>query len=210
MTWLATASSEMAGRSTPLCHGGMLRWGSRDHFDEQVLAPHDLVPITEVTVGAKDGRECEFELHAVTLNAQGLGGKHALLEAQLCAKRVNLVFIQEAKERCGVCHTRQFLRLNTDAARHFGISIWISKAIGVFTANGKHHQATEDDIRVVYEAPRLLVLEIDVGGIRLALFGAHCPHSGQSAEALAFLQHLHQVLKPLRRSHLLVGGIDLK
>ena len=139
-------------------------------------------------------------LRAITLNAQGLGGKHALLEAQFREKQANVVFIQEAKDKYGVCHTKHFLKLNTDAARHFGISIWISRGLGIFSASDKAALVHEADVRIVYEAPRLLVIEVDMSGIKIALFGAHCPHSGQRTEAAAF-QKMYEVLRPLRRSH---------
>lgn len=84
-----------------------------------------------------------------------------------------------------------------------------SKTIGVLNAHGKHHRISEDDVRIVHDAPRLLVIEVDLGGIKLALFGAHCPHSGQRQDAADFLQNLYSMLRPLRRSHLVLGGIDL-
>eukprot|EP00439_Symbiodinium_sp_Y106_P026950 s6463_g3.t1 len=141
-------------------------------------------------------------LRAITLNAQGLGGKHALLEAQFREKQANVVFIQEAKDKYGVCHTKHFLKLNTDAARHFGISIWISRGLGIFSASDKAALVHEADVRIVYEAPRLLVIEVDMSGIKIALFGAHCPHSGQRTEAAAFqkMYEAKQALK-LRTRH---------
>ena len=42
-----------------------------------------------------------------------------------------------------------------------------SKTIGVLTAHGKHHRISEDDVRIVHDAPRLLVIEVDLGGIKL-------------------------------------------
>ena len=209
MSWLATACAAMGSLALPVQDGAALVWSSTPEFDQPALQPEDLIPTTTINLGRQQGQCCAFGLRAVTLNAQGLGGKHALIEAQLQHKQVHVVFIQEAKDKCGVCHTQHFLRLNTEAERHFGISIWINKALGVFTAEGKAIRVTEADIRIVYEAPRLLVVEIDVGGLRIVLFGGHCPHSGHRSEATMFLQTFYKILRPLRQVHLIVGGLDL-
>ena len=190
LSWIATACEASVTNSLPIQSGSAMVWAATDAAAPSALQPDDLVPTVEVATGTLDSQCCDFSLRAITLNAQGLGGKHALLEAQFSEHQANVVFIQEAKDKCGVCHTKHFLRLNTEAERHFGISIWISKRLGVFSANGKAALVHESDVRVVYETPRLLVLEVDVGGLKVALFGSSsdctkcCGHSGGRTSSL--------------------------
>ena len=58
--------------------------------------------------------------------------------------------LQETKTASGVCASQAFLRLGTDSERHWGVAVWISREIGLFTAQGKPVLVTENDIRVVY------------------------------------------------------------
>ena len=105
--------------------------------------PEQLVP----TVAASwDGdADVPFGLVAATLNAQGLAGKYQYYEEQLRALECNLLFVQETKAPASFCLSRSFLRMSTDAQKHWGVGIWISRTLGLLTLQGKPRLVQEAD-----------------------------------------------------------------
>ncbi|CAE7807945.1 unnamed protein product, partial [Symbiodinium necroappetens] len=55
----------------------------------------------------------------------------------------------------------------------------------------------------------LLIISVTIGNVKIIIFSAHCPHSGQREEARSFLQHLRRELRPHSSTALIIGGIDL-
>ena len=208
-SWIATSLARCLRDAMPFRGGSLLQWNPDHDFGCFELQPGQLVPTVEQYVGNATTAITSFDITAATLNVQGISGKHRYLESQFQQERCNLVLLQETKTASGVCASKAFLRLGTDSERHWGVAIWISREIGLFTTQGKPVLVTENDIRVASESPRLLVLEITVAGIRVVVFSGHCPHSGQRVEAQAYIQRLREILLSLKGAHLVIGGIDL-
>ncbi|CAE7335201.1 rbcL [Symbiodinium sp. CCMP2456] len=61
-------------------------------------------------------------------------------------------------------------------------------------------------ISIVREDERLLIVNVDVGGAKVALVSAHCPHAAKKQEAEAFLDILTGYLRDTLP--LVVIGID--
>ncbi|CAE7193839.1 ANKRD1 [Symbiodinium sp. CCMP2592] len=150
-----------------------------------------------------------FALKAVSLNAQSMKGKHKFYETQLLEQHCHLAFLQETKGKAGVCESRSFLRLSTEGLSHWGVDIWINKRLGLCTYEGRPLIVTEDDIEVIFESPRLLILSVDVGGRTFVLVSGHAPHSARMDEAKVFFEDLRQSIKLLAKASLIVMGLDI-
>ena len=209
LSWLATAYRPDANTALPLRGTFAMQWGSRQFATSSPLAPDELVPTQPILAGGIQGEDKRFELCAISLNVQGFGGQHKYIEDQLEPSQCNIVFFQETKTAESLCHSKAFLRLHTDAKKHWGTSIWISRTRGVCYCNGRPCHVRETDIHIVLESERLLILTLQVGELKITAFSAHCPHSGRRSEADKFLAQLHQALHPHRHSTIIVGGIDL-
>ena len=201
LTWLAPSVDK--SQREALQKAEALSW------DPFRLAPDQLVPTTTTYVGRDTTSTTTFEMVVASLNVQGLSGKHRYLEEQFEEAGCHVVCLQETKGSAGVCASGAFLRLGTASDRHWGVGIWISRTLGLFTTEGRQIQIVEPDIFVVKESPRLLILELTVAGLHIVVFSGHCPHSGNRAEAAEFVEALKKALYPLRNAHLVVDGIDL-
>ena len=62
---------------------------------------------------------------------------------------------------------------------------------------------------VLYEGPRLLVLLVTKGHIKIGLVSGHCPHATRHAERDAFLACIQPLLQRLKHVSLILGGVDL-
>ena len=208
-SWLSIAYSADGSRTLPLVGGQMLRWTQQTCFAPCSLAPSDLVPVHDTVIGNERQASTNFEVKAATVNIQGLQDRAPYLEAQFAERGLNVICLQEAKAPAGVCHSKLFMRLTTAPERHFGVSIWVSKQLGIASSRGKPILVQESDLQIRYESPRLLILTAEIAGLRFVLFSAHCPHAGQREAASAFLQTVEERLRPLKSSTLIIGGLDL-
>ncbi|CAE7582633.1 unnamed protein product [Symbiodinium sp. CCMP2592] len=209
-SWIPAALIDNGRKILPFSPDGhMLRWEGTPASSPCKLSPSDIVPICERTIGATPDSATDLAVRAATVNVQGVQDRAPYLEAQFDEQGLQVVFLQEAKTASGVCHTKLYMRLTTESHRHFGVSIWISKRLGIATLNGQPILVRESDLCIQAESERLLVIVATVADIQLALFSGHCPHSGQREEAAKFITGLQGVLGPLKRSSVLLGGIDL-
>ena len=135
----------------------MLRWTQQTCFAPCSLAPSDLVPVQDTAIGNERQASTNFEVKAATVNIQGLQDRAPYLEAQFAEQGFNVICLQETKAPAGVCHSKLFMRLTTAPERHFGVSIWISKQLGIATSRGKPILVQESDLQIRYESPRLLI-----------------------------------------------------
>ena len=90
-------------------------------------------------------RAAEIVITAVTLNAQGMQGKHKFYEAQLEEIGANVIMLQEVKQGSSCCLSRDYIRLTTDSCR--GVSVWISRQRGIANLAGKPLKITTADLR---------------------------------------------------------------
>ena len=110
--------------------------------------------------GMSDSQGVKMETKILTLNAQSLSGKRRNYEDQLGQLGCNIPYFQETTGQFGVCG-RRLLRLATDSAKHWGTAVWISKTRGVMLREGKPCVVQQEDVLVVHEPPRLLILAIN-------------------------------------------------
>ncbi|CAE7779518.1 unnamed protein product [Symbiodinium sp. CCMP2592] len=209
LSWIAPSLNPSQQDAIPFARGGTLQWEPDMPFKPFQLEVEHLVPTFTKQVGRQSSSMTQVECVAISLNVQGLRDKHRYLEDQFDMENCNLVFLQETKSPMGVCASQAYLRLGTDHQKHWGVGIWVSRTRGLFMSEGSPIHITEQDVYVVQESPRLLVLEITTAGIRFVLFAGHCPHTGQRAAAAQFITDLHDALYPLRGAHVILGGLDL-
>ena len=173
------------------------------------LDPAQLIPVSP-SLGVQRGSEAApASLLVATINIQSLRDKCKYIEDQLNDRGVNLVFFQETKIPGGTVTSQHYLRLHTDAQSHWGVAIWIHRRLGILTLGANPLKVEESDIAVLHESPRLLVLLITVGDIRIGALSGHCPHASRPVERDAFLTTLQPLLQRLKHVNLLVGGVDL-
>ncbi|CAE7763408.1 unnamed protein product [Symbiodinium sp. CCMP2456] len=206
-SWAATEVRNYQVPCLPL-NRSSIQWHPERQCGPAALRPEQLVP-TKPVIGGKEGSRGAFYLRAMTLNAQSLAGKHRFYEEQLDELQVNVAFFQETKGHEGFVKSAAFLRLSSEGQRHWGTAVWVSKTRGIFMLDGKPCPVDDANIRVVHDSPRLIILSVDVSGWKVVLVAGHCPHSGSQEEAELFMATCEQQLKPLRRSALLIGGLDL-
>ena len=203
--WLATSWHSAASGALPIQHGQWMQWSARQQTEGKGLAPYELVP----TAAILSSRAHEqFHSSAVSVNIQGLKGKHAYLESQLAWKRTQLVFIQETKDLDGTIMTKRFLRRASNAESHWGTAIWLNREHGAFDIGGKPVFVDEADVTTVASGPRLLLIMVQKVGMRIILFSGHIPHAAKDVERERFLADLGRVLKTLPTADVIIGGLD--
>ena len=204
--WMAT---ELMGRRTgalPVAEG-QLRWHERPD-EPSPLTPEELIP----TVGRAEGDMGHienYETKVATVNIQGLAGNYRYIEEQCDRKGLNMVFLQETKAPAGQCSSQLYLRLASEANRHWGVAIWLHRKLGALLINQRPQVVQEADVSIRHESDRLLAVMVHIEGKKLALVAAHCPHASLPRERQQFLTKLRNVLAELKNATLLVCGIDL-
>ena len=153
----------------PFHAGNALQWNEGTQDRAAPLEPEQLIPVHSQGFGNATTGATAVKLTAISLNVQGMRHKHKYIEAQLVERQCNVAFIQETKHNSGVCLSQHFLRLSTDCDVHFGVSIWVSRTLGIFLDEARDQacHVSEADVRVHFESPRLLILSIEVGGVKL-------------------------------------------
>ena len=208
LTWLGVIARNYKQGGLPIQPGYVFRWSVGGNAGPAALTPEQLIPIQHYGQDSPDGQQ-NFEIKVLSLNAQSLSGKHRYFEEQLDALNCNVALFQETKGLSSVIASKSFLRLATDGASHWGVAVWVSRKFGLLSLGGRARCIDEADIRIVCESPRLLILAIDLDGRKIVVYSGHCPHSAKGPEAKEFLARLRQHLAPLKRSTLIVGGLDL-
>ena len=205
LRWLAASWWYDGNGPLPIQHGQWMQWGMNQQTEGRQLAPAELVP-TVATLSSK----AHGTLHAaaVSLNIQGLKGKHAYLEAQLAWKETQIAFLQETKDADGTVRTKRFLRLASPSEAHWGTALWLSREHGAFDIDGTPVFVDEADVAIVANEPRLLLATIKKAGLCIVLLSGHVPHSARAAEREAYLGHLRKLLAALPTADLVIGGID--
>ncbi|CAE7677247.1 unnamed protein product [Symbiodinium sp. CCMP2456] len=205
LSWTAVTNWRQNPRALPLDVFGGFQWGPADQAEGCDVCPEESVP-TVATVSSKTSASLTFR--ALSVNLQGLKGKHAYIEEQLSWRGVQIACIQETKDYDGMVHTKKYLRLAAPSDAHWGTAIWLSKEYGAFTVDGAAVIVTEADVEIKCSTPRLLFVIVKKAGMMIALFSGHSPHGGQAEERLLFYSQLSSLLMPLHRADVVVGGID--
>ena len=206
ISWLAPELDARMHHAVPIIDGA-ITW-SDPLQDTSSLTPLQLVPHTGEQLAPGTCLE-EFSLHAVTINIQSLRAKCQYVEDQLDQRRVQVAFFQETKLPGGTHTSRNYLRLHTDAASHWGVGIWIHKKLGLYAAGGKGCTIDEHDVVTLHEAPRLLAVLVSIGDLKIGLIRGHCPHSSRPTKRTSFMQTPIALLPRFKHASLLLGGIDL-
>ena len=209
LTWLPLVVQNLTNDAYPVAAGRQLQWNEAVQFKASELQPSQLIPTVSEDGGTRDIDPEAFTTTVLTLNAQTMSGRHKYYEEQLLGLGVQIACFQETRGRAGLTESKAFLRLSTDSQSHWGVSIWLNKIQGFVERGGRPVIAQEDDLKIVIDQPRLLVIAIDVGGARVVVYSAHCPDSSKGDAATGFLATLAQALRPYHRSCLVLGGIDL-
>ncbi|CAE7254963.1 Pol [Symbiodinium sp. CCMP2456] len=206
LQWLAPAIKAAKDGALPVRHG-YLQWSGQP-FHDHCLAPNDIIPVQE---GGADvnGQNPAFRTRAATINIQGISGNHRYIEEQLNDLGVNLVFMQETKERQGMIRGPHYLRFSTESERHFGVAIWIHRTMGLLNIDGETKQVEEQNVVTLLQGPRILALKITLQEVKIALIASHCPHAGRAAERDAHLQELKKLAGQAKNMTLVVIGTDL-
>ena len=207
LTWLAPEQDARRHHAVPIYDGNLVWTSAPSH--SPALEPEQLVP-TIVSSGAEPvATPSAYQLLAATINVQSLRDKCKYVEEQLDDKQVNIAFMQETKIAGGTVTSRHYLRLQTDSDSHWGVAVWIHRRLGILQLGDTPLKVEESDIAVIHESPRLLVLLITVGELKIGVFSGHCPHGSRPTERAAFLQLVQPLLHRLKHVHLLLGGADL-
>ncbi|CAE7475223.1 unnamed protein product [Symbiodinium necroappetens] len=208
LTWLGVIARNYKQGGLPIQPGYIFRWSVGGNAGPAALTPEQLIPVQYQGQDSLDGQQ-NFEIKVLSLNAQSLSGKHRYFEEQLDSLNCNLALFQETKGLSNVIASKSFLRLATDGASHWGVAVWVSRKFGLLSFGGRVRCIEEADIRIVCESPRLLILAIDLDGRKIIAYSGHCPHSAKGPEAKEFIANLRRCLALLKRSTLIVGGLDL-
>ncbi|CAE7906300.1 unnamed protein product [Symbiodinium microadriaticum] len=206
ISWLAPELDARVHHAVPIFDGALSWNGSR--VIGPLLAPAQLVPTTGSA--ADDAEESSwFSIKAATINIQSLRGKCKYVEDQLDARSIHVAFLQETKLPGGTLTSAHYLRLHTDADSHWGVGIWVHRRLGVISMDGKALKVEESDFTILHEAPRLLVVVLNVGDLKIGLVSGHCPHATRQQERDDFLATLGSLMQRLKHTNLTFGGIDL-
>ncbi|CAE7398742.1 unnamed protein product, partial [Symbiodinium sp. CCMP2456] len=190
----------------PVRGGQGFVWEDGKTWARPALRPDQLIP-TKTSGTSKDGGTIETKL--LCLNAQTLSGKCRYYEDQLDSLGYNIACFQETKSAAGLCASKRFLRLAASSDKYWGTAVWISKTRGLYSCGGKPVRVQAEDIHVVHESPRLLVLAIRTTEGQVVVASGHCPHAAQPQEAVNFLSRLQELLWPYRGAMAIFLGIDL-
>ncbi|OLQ14716.1 hypothetical protein AK812_SmicGene1137 [Symbiodinium microadriaticum] len=207
ISWLAPEQDARRHHAVPIYDGHLIWAAAQTNLPG--IEPEQLIPTTVSSVSQPDKKPSAYSLLAATINVQSLRDKCKYIEDQLDDKKVNLAFMQETKIPGGTVTSKHYLRLQTAADSHWGVAIWIHKRLGVLLLEGNPLRVEESDVAVLHESPRLLVLLVTVGDLKIGVFSGHCPHGDRPVEREAFIRAAQPLLHRLKHVNLLIGGADL-
>ena len=207
ITWLAVEQDARSHHAVPIYDGAFMYASSGVDFEP--LSPEHLIPITgdNQSSNATTGQHCEA--YIATINVQSLRGKCKYIEEQLHSRAVNVACLQETKLDSGTLTSQHYLRIHSRADSHWGVAIWVHKQLGVLCLDDEPLHIDEHDVAVLHESPRMLMLLITKGQLKIGLFSGHCPHSNRPEERDAFLAAVAPLLLRLKHAHVVLGGVDL-
>ena len=206
LCWKAAEEYGLRHRCWPGIGDGQLVIDEPAEVVPSPLTPEDLIPLR--TTRTTDQNPF-FSTVALSVNLQGLRGKHSYVDAQLDARHCQVAFLQETKDPGGTCHSKNYLRFGTPAESHWGVAIWIHKRLGLLQLGDSALRVDEADVQIVLQNKRLLVLKIRRPQGTIVLFSGHCPHGARVQERADFLSAFGSCLKNFRDSALIIGGLDL-
>ena len=133
--------------------------------------------------GAKDDHEC------------GITGpaRQQMLLDQLAEERITIFALQETRlRRLHRAHSDAFLLFRAAATDkgHFGILVGLSRKRAFATTTTPegqtvHHKFAEDQVSIILESPRVLILRVATKIIKFLIIAGHAPHTGHSQEEIA-------------------------
>ncbi|CAE7939956.1 rbcL, partial [Symbiodinium necroappetens] len=207
ISWLAVEQDARMHHAIPIYDGAL--YVEPPYASAEPLRPENLVPVIggECEQAVAPGQCCWTQL--ATINVQSLRGKCKYIEEQLHYRAVNVACLQETKLDGGTITSQHYLRLHSCADSHWGVAVWVHKQLGVLCIDDGPLHVDEHDVAVLHESPRLLVLLITKGQLKIGILSGHCPHSHRPEERDAFLTSIALPLRRLKHAHLILGGIDL-
>ena len=207
LSWLAPEQDARVHHALP-CLDGALVWAPPTTSLKPLL-PEYLLRTSkgESSKGSAAGT-CLSACFA-TINVQSLCNKCKYIEEQLHARNVNVACLQETKLPAGTLASQYYIRLHTPSLSHWGVAVWMHRRLGICSLGDAPLLADDNDVAVLHEDHRLLVLLATVGDVRVGILSGHCPHSSRPEERTAFLNSLGPLLQRLKHVHLVIGGIDL-
>ncbi|CAE7830408.1 Pol [Symbiodinium sp. CCMP2592] len=207
LAWLVSEVRAQQCAALPIKQGRLTWKTFRD--DGFRLNPSQLVPTVSRDSCSAAQIPRNFDMQVAVLNVQGFGRNYAYLEAQLDELDSQVVMFQETKAPGGVIRTRKYIRLATESLSKWGVAVWIHRVKGIMYLNEKATLVDENDVLVVDESPRLLVLRVTCAGVRLGIIAAHCPHEAKGTECWDFLDRLERGVNQVKKDDIVVLGIDL-
>ena len=206
--WAAAMAYASSHSALPIQAGKWLAWKVHAKQNGSPLTPQQLIPVLGThSNSTTTGREIKFK--AITLNVQGLKGKHGYISAQIKKAGCNILCLQETKDKEGTIATNDFLRFATDSKSHWGVAIWINRHEGLFTVDDKPFMIAEEDTHTLRSTERLLMIEIRKDNLKGLVFSGHCPHQARATERDAFLEELCGLLRQHIKDTFIIGGLDL-
>ena len=206
ISWLAVEQDARRHHAIPI-HDGDLIYAPPEAAPEPLLPEHLIPVLGDVHHTDTTGHRCWA--YVVTINVQSLRGKCKYIEEQLHSRAVNVACLQETKLDGGTITSQYYMRLHSRADSHWGVAVWVHRQLGVLCLDDENLHVVEHDVAVLHECPRLLVLLITKGQLRIGLISGHCPHSTRPEERDAFLATIAPILQRLKHVHLVIGGVDL-
>ena len=157
-----------------------LQWTEEPYSQHPILAEH-LIPTENRSPKESDGEPMSFCTRVCTFNVQGLRGNYRYMEEQFEEAGFQIVMLQETKMHGGQCHSGRYHRMASEAERHWGTAIWISKTHGMMDLGGNKIRPLEADITTLCSEPRLLVVMVKIGSVKVGLIAnaGHCPHAAR-------------------------------
>ena len=207
LTWLAVEQDARRHHAVPIYDGAILLESPAPCAE--CLQQEHLVPVTcgDRTQHDATGHRCWA--HVATVNVQSLRGKCKYIEEQLHSRAVNVACLQETKLDGGTITSQYYLRMHSKAESHWGVAIWVHRQLGIVCLGGEPLHVDEHDVAVLHASPRLIVLLITKGQLRIGLISGHCPHSTRPVERDEFLALAAPLFRRLKHAHLVIGGLDL-
>ena len=206
LAWLPVELDALRHGAMPIATGA-ITWSTSD-FSPYQLDGTSLIPVRHHGGGKTPLAATTFKTKIATINIQGLRGKCKYVEDQLDDLGIQLALLQETKTPSGVCMTRKYFRLHTDAASHWGVAIWIHKRLGIISTEQGPLRVEESDAQVLVDQERLLILLVQLADLRIGVISAHCSHSARAKEREEFLADFEQGINRIKSANLILGGAD--
>ena len=172
--------------------------------------PPDWLPQLPTT--EKETATLSPSLLLATFNVHTLRTKGgvAYLRAQLKAKRIFMIGLQETRTPQGACYDSDYLRFCAPAEHgQGGTEIWISSTIPYAYKNGQPQFMSRDAVQVLHSEAECIVAEILLGSKSLLCVVGHGPHKGYPPRQISEWWHrISGITSRLKRSRPIVAFFD--